>query len=455
MTITRLRIHCRQAFLLSAVVTSAACTGGSTGPSNPSNTGGMTVVGGITSSGGMTVAGGTSAVAGIISSGGMSGVGGSIATNSSVPWTVAPGGYVTSGPWEGYAWTFAGGTGSTISPADFSTLAAVSPLCASGSVGPMADYSGAAGVGINLNQAQGANAPVENWTPTGAGIVINVSNPGGSALRVQIQGPTGATDATDRWCTTLTVFGQPVSFPWSAFNTACWNGSGSTYNMQPLSNVVLTVPGGNVTAVSFSACIASLSLQTGGGTGGTTSSTTTATGGTTSTGGSGTTTSAGGPSIEWGDSCEGNGAGTYWRKWGMTNVGGTGTVTVTTRVSGNATAGLAGEPDVSNQVDLIAGHEYSLIMQLPVSGLQGSCVTPLAACVFKPCIAPPCQPQASITVAGSAQYFDVKSEYSVASASGEPTMTLQDVTGLPLPGQGGGNVGPCGGVASGDGGISW
>jgi len=240
-------------------------------------------------------------------------------------------------------------------------------------------------VGIDLDQAQGA--PEEAWTPTGTGIVINVSNPGGSALRVQIQGPTGATDANDRWCTKLAVFDQPVSIPWSAFNTACWDGSGSTYNMQPLSGVVLNVPGGSVTAVSFSACIASLSLQTGGGTGGTTGGTTTAAGGTTSTGGSGTTTSAGGPSIDWGDSCEGNGAGTYWRKWGMTNVGGTGTVTITTRVSGNATAGLAGEPDVSNQVDPIAGHEYSLIMQPPVSGVQGSCVKPLAACVFRPCIA--------------------------------------------------------------------
>ncbi|MGB8294957.1 MAG: hypothetical protein WCG85_05985, partial [Polyangia bacterium] len=170
MTITRLRIHCRQAFLLSAVVTSAACAnsstpnhagqggggsggsasaeshggtggtgaGGTTGPSNPSNTGGMTVVGGITSSGGMTVAGGTSAAAGITSSGGTSGVGGGTATN--VPWTVAPGGYVMSGPWEGYAWTNAGGTGSTITPDNFSTLTAGSPLCASGSVGPMADY---------------------------------------------------------------------------------------------------------------------------------------------------------------------------------------------------------------------------------------------------------------------------------------------------------------------------
>jgi hypothetical protein len=338
MTITRLRIHCRQAFLLSAVVTSAACansstpnhagqggggsggsasagshggtggtgaggttvgTGGSTGPSNPSNTGGMTVVGGSNGSGGMTVSGGTPAAAGITSSGGTSGVGGGTATN--VPWTVAPGGYVMSGPWEGYGWTNAGGTGSTISPDNFSTLTAGSPLCASGSVGPMADYSGFAQIGINLDQAQGANTPEETWTPTGAGIVINVSNPGGSALRVQLDGPNAATDANERWCTTLTVFGQPVSFPWSAFNTACWNGSGSTYNMQPLSNVVLTVPGGNVAAVSFSACIASLSLQTGGGTGGTT-------GGTTATGGmiaSGGTTSSGGAIATGGSSATG------------------------------------------------------------------------------------------------------------------------------------------------------
>jgi hypothetical protein len=238
---------------------------------------------GMTATGGTVGSGGTSVVASIASSGGIPGLGGSTATNSNVPWTVAPGGYVTSGPWEGYAWTFAAGTGSTISPGDFSMLAAGNPLCASGSVGPMVDSSGADGIGINLNQAPGANTPVENWTPTGTGIVINVSNPGGSALRVQIQGPTGATDATDRWCTQFTVFDEPVFLPWSAFNTACWNGSGSTYQMQPLQAVLLIVPGGKATAVSFSACITSLNLQTGGGTGG--SGGTSAAGGTTGSGG--------------------------------------------------------------------------------------------------------------------------------------------------------------------------
>ena len=264
--------------------------GGTTSRTN--NAGGMTVAGGAHGSGGVTAAGGTSGAAGATSSGGTIDAGGT-GTNSNVPWAVGPGGYVTSGPWEGYGWTYAAGTGSTISPGDFSTLAAGSPLCATGSVGPMADYSGSDGIGINLNQAVGANTPVGSWTPTGTGIVINVSNPGGSVLRVQIQGPTGATDATDRWCTLLTVFNQPVSLPWSAFNTACWNGSGSTYQMQPLQAVELIVPGGNVAAVSFSACITSLSFQTGGGTGGTIGSGgITGSGGRTTTGGTGGTVSA-------------------------------------------------------------------------------------------------------------------------------------------------------------------
>ena len=115
---------------------------------------------GMTATGGTVGSGGTSVVASIASSGGIPGLGGSTATNSNVPWTVAPGGYVTSGPWEGYAWTFAAGTGSTISPGDFSMLAAGNPLCASGSVGPMVDS-----LALIATQRDGAPIPYDQGGP--------------------------------------------------------------------------------------------------------------------------------------------------------------------------------------------------------------------------------------------------------------------------------------------------
>ena len=149
--------------------------------------------------------------------------------------------------------------------------------------------------------------------------------------------------------------------------------------------------------------------------------------------------------------------GTYWRKWEGTNNGGSGTVTITTSVSGNQNMGIAGEPDVSKQVDLIAGHTYALIMRLPLVMVKG----PLA-CPVTPCTGNAFGPQVSIT--GFSLSFTV-APYgigSIASANGEPTMTLQDVTDVPWPVRdAGGFVGICYGakcgssLECGDGGITW
>jgi hypothetical protein len=91
--------------------------------------------------------------------------------------------------------------------------------------------------------------------------VVNVSNPGNSPLRLQLGGPNGDTDANDRWCATITAFDQAVLIPWAAFNTACWDHSGSTYAGQPIQNVDVLVPGATV-AGAYSFCVNSIAPVT-------------------------------------------------------------------------------------------------------------------------------------------------------------------------------------------------
>lgn len=202
---------------------------------------------------------GTSSTAG--AGGGASVTNGST-TNAGTTGAVGPvlGGYYESGAWHGYAWTAPVGEGTTITPADFSTLQSGSPFCVSGSVGAAADYSGVSLLGFNINQAQtttaGAEAPIESAVPTNTGIAVNFSKSVASPLRIQIQGPNGETDANDRWCYEIADPAGPVFAPYSEFNTECWQGGmGTAYAMQPLTAVVFTVPGSNVNPVSYDYCV--------------------------------------------------------------------------------------------------------------------------------------------------------------------------------------------------------
>ena len=307
MTINCFQVCWRCAFLLSAALTFAACsssstpspgTGGVTSSGGVTNSGGTTTLGGASGTGGTANTGGsTTGTGGVTSLGGVTNSGGATGGASGTGGTTGaadPAGYVTTGSWRGYPWT-AASSGSTITPVNFSGQAANSPLCVSGSVAPAADYSGYAMVGVNLNQAPAATASVNTVVPTGTGVTVNVSNPGGSVLRVQIAGPTGDTDATDRWCAPIT--GTGGFMPWSSFNTACWDGSGTAYNKQPIKQLDISVPGDSVATVPFSFCLNRFA-ETGGTTGTGGSSGTSSTGG---TGGSssgqtgGTTTQPGAP----------------------------------------------------------------------------------------------------------------------------------------------------------------
>jgi len=168
--------------------------------------------------------------------------------------TVGAGGYVTSGPWQGYAWTATEtpSLGSVIAPTSFSLLPPGSQLCVQGSVAPSSVWAGIAMLGLNVNQSKYG---VEDlWNPDSDGLAFDVTNSGNSPLRIQIQGALGW--PSQAWCAVIT--GASGNIPWGRFNSACWDGTGSTYDGTPLQNVMIMVPGSNVYPIPFSFCLNSI-----------------------------------------------------------------------------------------------------------------------------------------------------------------------------------------------------
>jgi hypothetical protein len=193
--------------------------------------------------------------------GGMTAVGGAPNANctpmTGMNMTTDTGGYVLAGMWKGYAFTAAAGAGTSIAPTDFSTLTAGGALCACGTVKGTMDYSGVAMVGINLSQGTGGVDPM-TIMPSGTGITVAVAGAGTTPLRLQIQGPMGATDASQRWCADLPAAGGTVA--WTDFKFECWTGGMKTpFNgMAAIQSVIVQVPG-STTDIPFNFCVTSLS----------------------------------------------------------------------------------------------------------------------------------------------------------------------------------------------------
>jgi len=154
--------------------------------------------------------------------------------------------YATSGPWHGYIWPAVDWQGvATISPTAAEGFRdGGPPFCVEGHVPASSNSTAVAMVGMNTNQEQGTGPVAAQWMPTGEGILVNVSNPGGSPLRLQIQtDETGA--VAEIWCATITVFDQDVLVTWAELNTQCWNDSGTWYSdsMSGIATVMVLVPG--------------------------------------------------------------------------------------------------------------------------------------------------------------------------------------------------------------------
>jgi hypothetical protein len=176
-------------------------------------------------------------------------------------------GYVVAGTWAGYAFPVAitsqasGAGTTTITPADFSGVAAgAAELCVQGSVGAASDYGGVAMLGVNVNQVQaqpdGGVPQVQTVGLGGSGVTAQYSNPGGTAIRLQVQTPAGETSGDGRWCANLSGYGGTETVPWTAFTHSCWTQGGvNPPEGTQISQVFLYVPGGNTAAVPYSFCL--------------------------------------------------------------------------------------------------------------------------------------------------------------------------------------------------------
>jgi hypothetical protein len=151
-------------------------------------------------------------------------------------------------------WTAVDTLGSTISTPQSSITASGVGLCVNGQAvpGDLASNAGWAAFGFYVQQA--ITGEMLTITPTSAGVNIQVDNLAGSPLRVQIGGPNMAEDASQKWCAPIVENGGYI--PWSAFNTHCWDGSGSPYRGEPLQSISIIATASSVlTPTAYSYCL--------------------------------------------------------------------------------------------------------------------------------------------------------------------------------------------------------
>lgn len=154
--------------------------------------------------------------------------------------------------WQGYAWASATPEGeSTITPEDFSDCGGGCKLCVSGTVAPTEDFSGVGMLGLNINQL--ASSSSTGKTEVTGAVSVNVTNAGGSPLRVQL---TGAKD----WCVDITGESGAINIPLSDFVTECWEGGNHVeYDGEPVEALILLVPGSDTDETDFDVCLNSVS----------------------------------------------------------------------------------------------------------------------------------------------------------------------------------------------------
>jgi hypothetical protein len=222
--VTRCLTLCASGLVVFAL---SACDSGSGG-----NTGGA---GGSSSAGNPTTASGNPTTA----SGNPTTASGSPTTSSGGPGLSCPSNYCAFGD-GGYVFGYADSQNMAPQKAGTSTatLAADGSLCISGNVmeatGTPPDFSDywGCGIGINLNQTMGTMTAKNTYTLTGTGVTVGVNAvPTCTAVRVVLD-QNGATPA---YCADLT---PGVEIPWSKFNTACWDGSGTALSGPPTSQAI-------------------------------------------------------------------------------------------------------------------------------------------------------------------------------------------------------------------------
>jgi len=174
-------------------------------------------------------------------------------------------GYVTAGPWSGWGYAFIvnpNNLNDTISPScndSGCTPTLSAPLCAAGTLAADTTYQSVAGLGFNLNQpefvADGGSSGPTGVTMSGKGLIVGFSNPGNTDVRVQLSDPTN----TIYWCYDIAGAASPVFIPWASFNTACWDNSGTAFDVsQPVAAIQLIIPSEATTDVAFNMCLSGI-----------------------------------------------------------------------------------------------------------------------------------------------------------------------------------------------------
>lgn len=177
-----------------------------------------------------------------------------VTTTNPDPHAAERGPYYEHEPWSGYLWVAKTGKDTTLtSSKSFRDKTFEAEVCIKGSVAASADSSGNAMLGMNVNQAERVDAVPLTLAPSLDGVHVEVKNSAGSPLRIQVAAADGTSNAAARWCAQLSGSGGFI--PWTEFNTACWDGSGTPYRHEQISVAMLLVPGNAQAAVSYDFCL--------------------------------------------------------------------------------------------------------------------------------------------------------------------------------------------------------
>jgi hypothetical protein len=102
------------------------------------------------------------------------------------------------------------------------------------------DYSNdwGLGIGVNLNQPMGMGTTKMPFQLTGTGVTVNVNSIPACQMAAGMRVVVDQMGATPEYCAALTpsVLGKEI--PWASFNTACWDGSGTSLTAAPNSDAL-------------------------------------------------------------------------------------------------------------------------------------------------------------------------------------------------------------------------
>ncbi|HEX3775489.1 MAG TPA: hypothetical protein VHV51_13550 [Polyangiaceae bacterium] len=178
---------------------------------------------------------------------------------------VQAGGYFYSGELHGYTYVFSSGDqtlGTQITPANFMNASNDGQLCVNGTVAKDPTFASTAGIGVNLNQSAIGSVPAQSLIPTGTGLSVTLTNPGGSPLRVQLN---AGSSGTTYYCANVSVpttGSKSFTLPWSAFTTDCFDVPPTGAAFQPsvgVTSVSFAVPGSSSAGTPFNFCVTAVS----------------------------------------------------------------------------------------------------------------------------------------------------------------------------------------------------